>query len=95
MVPNKAPASRPRPSTRALSRPRHAIQLAHNLPVRTRNNTKRSFPDGVVDTWNDLPRLFLPPPPFPTHLQSFKVGAYRHLRQVKWSWATSRCQVSQ
>ena len=80
MVPNKVPASRPRPCTRALSRPRHAIQLAHNLPVRARNNTKRSFPAGVVDTWNDLPPPLLgsPPlsPPTSRHLRSVLTTIY-------------------
>ena len=53
-------------------------------------NVRRSFPEGVLDTWNQLPRQHLLDQPDQKRLQSFKCSVHRFLRSSHWDWATDR-----
>ena len=57
----------------------HGFQLAHNTPVRSRDNLLRSFPVCLVNTWNNLPLDILSTSPRHKHLHTFKVQVNRFL----------------
>ena len=60
------------------------------LPPRARNDVLRSFPDAVVEVWNQLPQCVLLNQPTRKGLQTFKEKVNTHLRLTRWEWATDR-----
>ena len=68
----------------------HRYQLQSDIPANSRNNVRRSFPEGVLDTWNQLPRQHRLDQPDKKRLQSFKCIVHRFLRSSHWDWATDR-----
>lgn len=79
-----------RHSRRTQQHPLHKFQLASTLPRRARNDVLRSFPEAVVEVWNQLPQCVLLNPPTSKGLQTFKEKVNAHLRLTRWEWATDR-----
>ena len=71
--------------TRLANLHHHRWQLAVDLPVRSRNSRLRSFPAGIVDTWNRLPPTVMNLLPNLAGLQAFKTRAHRHLQMSNWT----------
>ena len=74
--------------TRHQSRQRHRFQRVANLPTRSIDNIRRSFPYGLIKTWNSLPPDILTNEPCLRRLQTFKQKSYQHLKKGNWQWAS-------
>ena len=79
-----------RHSRRTQKHPSHQFQLTSTLPPRVRNDVLWSFPDAVVEVWNQLPQCVLLNQPTRKRLQTFKEKVNAHLRLTRWEWATDR-----
>ena len=90
MVPQLASLPDDAPRTRLQSHlsVRHTQQLCKQLPANAQDALRRSFPSGVIDTWNELPAHILPGPPSLKSLPTFKTNVAKHLRAENWVWAT-------
>ena len=76
------------PRTRNQHSATHSFQLSLPLPVRSIDSIIRSFPYGLVTTWNNLPPQVLRKTPTLSGLQIFKLTIYRHFLRSQWLWAT-------
>ena len=66
----------------------HHLQLSTNLPAKSNDRIRRSFPYGVISEWNNIPPAILGDEPRLKDLQRFKVNVYKHLQRSDWLWAT-------
>ena len=58
----------------------HQLKLVNPLPTRSLDNARRSFPYGVIETWNALPKCIFPEEVDIKHLQTFKKSTNDYLR---------------
>ena len=76
------------PRTRSQRHQSHDFHLCQVLAPNVPNFLKRSFPHGIMSTWNSLtPKLF-PTVPASKSIQPFKMNVHRHLRRSNWLSAT-------
>ena len=80
MLPPAAPEpARPRTRHQHQAKHSHAFQLSNPLPATSPDILHRSFPFGLLTTWNALPSAILNAPPSKAALQRFKVAVYKYL----------------
>ena len=76
------------PRTRSQHHQSHEYQLCQELAPNAPNFLKRSFPHGIISTWNSLPPKLFPTVPASKSLQLFKRNVHRHLCLSNWLLAT-------
>ena len=69
----------------------HAFQLSNPLPATSPDILHRSFPFGLLTTWNALPSAILNSPPSKAALQCFKVAVKKYLLELKLVGLLSTC----
>ena len=83
-----APAIAPATRRRSAANLAHELQLQTALPARSCNVALRSFPECLIEAWNELPATLLRDAPSAKGMQQFKVQTYRYLKRSGWSLAT-------
>ena len=82
------PAIAPATRRRSAANLAHELQLQTALPARSCNVALRSFPECLIEAWNELPATLLRDAPSAKGMQQFKVLTYRYLKRSGWSLAT-------
>ncbi|XP_065197631.1 uncharacterized protein LOC135829154 [Sycon ciliatum] len=83
-----APAIAPATHRRSAANLADELQLQTALPARSCNFALRSFPECLIEAWNELPATLLHDALSPKGMQQFKVLTYRYLKWSGWSLAT-------
>lgn len=81
-------AAAPRTRQQSAVSHRHELQLQTALPARSCHAALRSFPESLIEGWNELPPAMLNQAPSLKGMQQFKTRVFHHLKRCAWSWAT-------